>query len=235
MQRRLTHFIPALFGIALCMFIAAAPVAAVAAEGMTSADVQRAVPAAVKTEIVQTAHHEGTEGATEEKEADIGFPQLNYATFPGQIFWILLSLALMYVLMKGAALPGVDSVIAARKDKVDGALSSASSMQEESAKVTSAYEEEIAKAQDSAKATLKTAQAAIAEKHAQKTAAFVEHAQKRTDAAMQSIARAQEEAASWLVDVSAELATDISAHLAGVQTGKAEAKKAVTAVMKEEA
>lgn len=249
-KRRLNSLFIFALGMLMCMTVALAPHSAVAAEdeaeGKTviqgtpipyAAEKKAEKPAveagkssdvAMKMAVPEKAH-EGKEA-----EENVGFPQLNAKTYPSQLFWLFVSFALMYVLMSKLALPRVGEVLDARASHKEGDLKRAAQLQEEATKVKAAYEAAIAKAQAEAQEAQSAAELEISEKIAAENAKFTEAARKRVAAAEQNIARAKDDAVASLADISAEVAAEMVNKIAGVQINKAEAKKAVTAVMQKE-
>jgi F-type H+-transporting ATPase subunit b len=45
-----------------------------------------------------------------------GMPQLDFATFPNQIFWLVVALVVLYLILSRMALPRIGSVMAERRD-----------------------------------------------------------------------------------------------------------------------
>jgi F-type H+-transporting ATPase subunit b len=261
-QRRLTRlFIPA-FGMLLCMTVAFAPLSARAENESGDRDVIHGTPipyeqekkaAAPAPEAAKPAA--GASGAAEDRieparkaervavskkapaeaEENVGFPQLNAKTYPSQVFWLFVSFVLLYALMSKIALPRVGEVLDTRRSHRENDLKRAEQLQEEATKVKAAYEAAIAKAQAEAQDAQRAAEQDASEKIAEKNAEFAEKARKRVAAAEQNIARAKEEALSSLADISADVAAEMANKVAGVQVGKAEARKAVNEVMQKEA
>ena len=50
--------------------------------------------------------------------AKAGMPQLDITTFPNQVFWLLVFLALVYILLSRVALPRIGGTIAHRKGTI---------------------------------------------------------------------------------------------------------------------
>jgi F-type H+-transporting ATPase subunit b len=169
----------------------------------------------------------------EESAGDIGFPQLKQTdTFASQIFWLGVSFVLLYALMSRIALPRVSEVIESRKGKRRHDLDEAGRMSEEAEKIRKSFEASLAKAQIEAQALLVSAGDAAAARTAAESAAFAETARKRLAAAEQNIARAKNDALASLSDISAEIAAEMAGKIAGTAVNKADAKIAVTGLMK---
>jgi F-type H+-transporting ATPase subunit b len=239
LKRRLNSlFIPAF--VLLCMTLAA-PFSAHAADDEAGRVIQGTpIPYEAEKKPVTPAAEAAkpaADKAAEPKEAEenIGFPQLKTATYPSQLFWLFVSFAVLYVLMSKIALPRVGSVLEARQSHKEGDLKRAAQLQEEATKIKAAYEASIAKAQADAQEVTSAAEQEISEKIAAENAKFAEASRKRVATAEQNIARAKDDALASLADISADVAAEMVNKIAGVQIGKVEAKKAVTAVMQKEA
>ena len=61
-------------------------------------------------------------------------PQLDFSTFPSQIFWLAVIFVLLYLLMARVALPRVSAMIDARKARIEGDLERAAQMKTEATK-----------------------------------------------------------------------------------------------------
>src|SRR3989338_9613617 len=70
-----------------------------------------------------------TEAAAEvaHETAKAGMPQLDFSTFPNQIFWLVVTLLVIYFVLSRIALPRIGGVLAQR----DGAITSDLSAAEE--------------------------------------------------------------------------------------------------------
>jgi F-type H+-transporting ATPase subunit b len=161
----------------------------------------------------------------------IGFPQLNAASYPSQLFWLGVAFVLLYALMSKLALPRVGAVLDIRRAQKDGNLTKAGQMNDEAEKIKTAYEKSLAKAQKSAAEALAAAERSISDKTSEAQSRFAENSRKRLVAAEQNIARAKTEALHSLIDISADVATDMVRKVANVEISKADAKKAVTSAM----
>ncbi len=54
-----------------------------------------------------------------------GMPQLNFATWPNQVFWLLVALVIIYIVLTKIAMPRIASVLAERKGRISGDLAAA--------------------------------------------------------------------------------------------------------------
>jgi F-type H+-transporting ATPase subunit b len=80
------------------------------------------------------------------------FPPFLKETFASQLFWLALCFVLLYVLMAKVALPRVDAILQARRDRIAADLAEAQRHKEESEAALAAYEKALADARNRAQA-----------------------------------------------------------------------------------
>src|SRR5882724_8068710 len=100
--------------------------------------------------------HGGAKGATAHTEADGGhkapFPPFQKNTFASQLVSVAIAFVALYLIVSKIALPRVGSVIDKRQDTIDGDLSAAQKLKDESDNALKAYESELAAARSRAQA-----------------------------------------------------------------------------------
>lgn len=79
-----------------------------------------------------------------------GIPQLNFATYPSQIFWLLVSLSLLYVLLSRITLPRIETVIRDRQDTISSDLDKAAEFKQRAQEAEKSYEQALAAAHERA-------------------------------------------------------------------------------------
>jgi F-type H+-transporting ATPase subunit b len=159
-------------------------------------------------------------------------PQLDVSTFPTQIFWLVVTFAVLYVLMAKLAIPRIESAVEGRRTRIEGDLDRAGRMKTEAEAVIAAYEKALADARHQAQLTMKETtdrlNAAAAER--QKAAAKV--IAERTTVAEARIAAAKGAAMENLRGMSIDVARAAAARLVGSEIDEARAGAAVDAVLK---
>lgn len=138
-----------------------------------------------------------------------GMPQLDVTTFGNQIFWLLVTLAVLYWVMSKVALPRIDAVISDRQGAITGDLMQAEDYKKKAKDAEAAYDKALADARTEAgkiiaaqKADIqKELDAAIAKADAE-IAARTAESEKRIGAIRDS---ATADARSVARDVTAEL------------------------------
>ena len=79
--------------------------------------------------------------APEGTEQAAGIPQLDFATFPNQIFWLVVTLVVLYLVTKRVIIPNVGGIMEKRKARMEDDLAQAeqkNAMAEELARETAA-------------------------------------------------------------------------------------------------
>lgn len=84
-----------------------------------------------------------TGAATEHAQ---GMPQLDFSTFPNQIFWLCVTLVVIFVVMNRIALPRIASVLADRHDTIQRDLEKAEMLKQKAVDAEDAYNKALADA-----------------------------------------------------------------------------------------
>jgi F-type H+-transporting ATPase subunit b len=126
-----------------------------------------------------------------------GMPQLDFSTFPNQIFWLLVTLIVIYFVLSRVALPRIGSVLAERQGTITNDIAAAEELKQRAQEAEAAYDKalidaraEASKIVDDAKAEIqakldvkmKDADAKIAAKTAESEKAISEIQAGATDA-----------------------------------------------------
>lgn len=99
--------------------------------------------------------------ATETTEHAQGMPQLDFSTFPNQIFWLVVTLIIVYLLMSRVALPRIASVLAERHGAIQSDLVKAEEMKAKAVEAEAAYNQALADARAEAQTIVADARAEI--------------------------------------------------------------------------
>jgi F-type H+-transporting ATPase subunit b len=90
-----------------------------------------------------------------------GMPQLDFATFPNQIFWLAVTLVVVFLLLSRVVLPRVAGILAERKGAILGDLAAAEELKQKAVAAEKAYQESLVKARSEAAAIIAAAKADI--------------------------------------------------------------------------
>lgn len=103
---------------------------------------------------------EATEAGSHGGEA-VGMPQLDFSTWPNQIFWLLVTLVAIHFLLTRIALPRIGAVLADRKGAITSDLAAAEELKQKALKAEKAYNEALAHARADAAKIVAEARAGI--------------------------------------------------------------------------
>ncbi len=155
-----------------------------------------------------------------------GMPQLDFASFPNQIFWLLVTLALIWWVLTRIALPRISAVLADRQGTITGDLTAAEDYKLKAKDAEAAYERALADARTQAQKIVAGAKAEIQKDLAVATA----HADAEIGArAAESEARINEVRAGALEAVE-NVAKVTAADIVAALGGKVDAKAVAAAV-----
>jgi F-type H+-transporting ATPase subunit b len=86
--------------------------------------------------------------AVEDEAVDkaVGMPQLDFSTYPNQIFWLLVSLVAIYVILNKVALPRIAAVLAERQGTISNDIAAAEDLKQKAVEAEAAYNQALADA-----------------------------------------------------------------------------------------
>jgi F-type H+-transporting ATPase subunit b len=169
----------------------------------------------------ETAHEAGS----------AGMPQLDFSTFPNQIFWLLVALAVIFFVLRSVALPRIGGTLAMRKGTITSDLAAAEELKQKAKDVEKSYNEALVTARAEAAKIVAAAKADIqADLNTAIAKADAEIAAKTADSAKRI-----DEIRAGAATAVAAVAKDTAAELVAALGGSADAKAisaAVTARLK---
>ena len=102
-----------------------------------------------------------TETVEHGAEASAGMPQLDFSTFPNQIFWLVVTLVVIYLVLSRIALPRIGAVLAERSGTITNDIAAAEELKQKAVEAEAAYEKALADARAQANAIVAEAKADI--------------------------------------------------------------------------
>lgn len=90
-----------------------------------------------------------------------GMPQLEFSTFPNQIFWLAVALVALYLILSRVALPRIGSVMAERAGTIANDLAAAEQLKLQAAEAEAAYTKALEDARAAANRVIDEARKAI--------------------------------------------------------------------------
>jgi F-type H+-transporting ATPase subunit b len=163
-----------------------------------------------------------THGAAEQ----VAMPQLDFATFPNQIFWLLVTLVVIYFVLSKVALPRISSVLAERSGTIMNDISAAEELKLKAKDAENAYNQALAEAKAEAQRISGEANVAIQ--------ADLDVALAKADAEIAAKAAESEAAINEIRENAADsvkvVAKDTAKELIAAFGGKADAKTLTAAI-----
>ncbi|MEI6098147.1 MAG: F0F1 ATP synthase subunit B' [Alphaproteobacteria bacterium] len=106
---------------------------------------------------------ETTEAAADlaHETAKVGMPQLDFSLFPNQIFWLLVTLAVIYFILANIALPRIGGTLASRKAAIASDLAAAEELKQKAKAAEKAYDDALVTARAESAKIMAAAQADI--------------------------------------------------------------------------
>jgi F-type H+-transporting ATPase subunit b len=78
--------------------------------------------------------------------ASSGMPQLDFSTFGNQIFWLVVTLVVIYVILSRVALPRIADVLAERRESISNDIAAAEDLKLKAVEAEEAYNKALADA-----------------------------------------------------------------------------------------
>ena len=86
------------------------------------------------------------EGTANAAESAPGMPQLDFSTFPNQIFWLIVTLVVLYLVLSRVALPRIANVLSERHGAIQRDLDKAEEMKRSAIEAENTYNKALADA-----------------------------------------------------------------------------------------
>ncbi len=150
-----------------------------------------------------------------------GMPQLDFGTFPNQVFWLVVALVVIFFVLSRVALPRIAGVLAERQGTITNDIAAAEELKQKAREAEDAYNQALAEARAEAQHIAAEAKAEIhAELEAAKVKADAEIAA-RTAESEKAIARIRAGAVESVKEVAQETAAEIIAVMGSEADAKA--------------
>lgn len=165
-------------------------------------------------------------GKAAEAAESVGMPQLDFSTFPNQIFWLLVALVAIYFVLSKIALPRIGGILADRQGRITRDIEAAEKLKAQALDAEKAYNQALIDARAEAGKIVAAAKADIQADLAKAIAkADAEIAARGAESAKRI-----EEVRAGAVAAVAEVARDTTAAIVAALGGTADAKTVAAAV-----
>lgn len=209
------------FALLAVLGLSVAPVAVYAAE-----DAHHGAEAASDEEAMhsENAHHEAGNAAHAEPD---GLPQLDPSSWPSQIFWLLVTFLVLYVILAKRVLPDISTTVENRKNHLDADLKSAEQLHAEGEAALAAYESSLVQAREAASGKIVEVEQDMKAKADTEMAAFQARSESALHGAEARIEDAKAKAMGQMNDIVAEVAAHAVQKIIGIDMDSQQAKAAV--------
>ena len=144
-----------------------------------------------------------------------GMPQLDFSTFPNQIFWLIVTLLAIYYILSRIALPRIGSVLAERNGTITNDIAAAEELKLKAVEAEEAYEKALTDARSEAQKIAEEARAAAQADLDEAIAKADAEIAARTAESEARIAEVRSGALASIKDVAEETATALVSTLGG--------------------
>lgn len=199
---------------------------------VTSANAQTAPVAeeAAPVEGVESDAAAHTADAAHAEEGKGGLPQLDIATYPSQIFWLLVAFFVLYIGFSKSVLPTIGSVVATRETLIKNTLDSAQALKDRADEIKAAYEQTLDNARGAAVQAVQDVENMAKKKAADQSDAFRKQADDAMKAAEARVQSAKDKALGDMSHIAAEVASVAAEKITGVSTDMQKAKAIVDSI-----
>ena len=174
---------------------------------------------------------ETPEAVAQAGEHATGMPQLDFSTWPNQIFWLVVSLVVIYLILTQVALPRIGAVLAERRGTIINDLAAAEELKAKAVEAEKAYNTALTAARTEAGKIVAKARADIQADLDAAIARADAEISARTAVSEARIAEIRAGAAESVSEVARDTAAEIVTAFGG-KADKAGVKSAVAARLK---
>ena len=160
-----------------------------------------------------------------------GMPQLDISTFPNQIFWLVVTLVVLYFVMSRVALPRVAAVLADRRGAITSDIATAEEFKLKAQAAEEAYHKALAEARAEAGRIIEATKAEMQSELDQQIAKADAEIAARTAESERRILEIRDSAMEMVSDVSKDATKDIL-ELFGAKADARSVNAAVAARLK---
>ena len=160
-------------------------------------------------------------------------PQLDPGSYASQVFWLVVTFVILYVLMWKVALPRVSALLRERQERIDDDLEKAQRLKTEAEAVLASYEQAMAEGRNKAQVALREAADRVAKEAADRQAEATARLDRETEEAERRIEAAKRAALDNVRQVASEAARAAAAKLIGAEVNTAEADDVAGRVIRE--
>ncbi len=165
--------------------------------------------------------------AEEHHAESAGFPPFDPTYFPTQIFWLIITFGLLYIILSRVFLPRIGETLEERSSRIADDLDSASRMQRDAEQAVADYGRALADARAKAHNVAEATKKSVDDEVARELEAADAEAAKAAEAAEQRIRKIRGDALANIDNIAADVAQAAVEKLTGKKLPVATVKKAI--------
>jgi len=166
-------------------------------------------------------------------EHAVGMPQLDISTFSNQIFWLVITLGIIYFVLSKIALPRIASVLSDRQMTISNDIARAEDLKQSAVNAENAYNLALSEARSEAQTIIDEAKAEIKQEFLEATEKADVEISKRAAESEKAILEIRKGALKAIEEVANDTAQAILGKVMPSLNDKKTIKKAVSGRMKE--
>jgi F-type H+-transporting ATPase subunit b len=159
-------------------------------------------------------------------------PQLDFTTFPSQIFWLAVSFLVLWAIMHRIAIPTIRGVLQNRQTRISEDLSKAEKLKEEAESAEADFTSVIVNARSKASATLSNVREEAAKESDKRHQKLDETFARQAKESEHRVEVIKNEAIEQMSPITVEVTQEILKKLINVNVDKSKVEKAVASVAK---
>lgn len=171
------------------------------------------------------AESSGHSGAAQHSSG--GLPQLDIATFPSQIFWLVVVFSFLMIFFSKKTIPDISKTLESRNDRIQTDLENAEKLRKEVEDVHESYESGLSNAREQATSVYKEVEVYVQNLSIKKQDELREKSEKEVKALEKKITSAVNSVMNDMERIAAQVAIDATAKIIGVEVDQNEATKIV--------
>ncbi|SLN36947.1 F0F1 ATP synthase subunit B' [Roseisalinus antarcticus] len=144
-----------------------------------------------------------------------GMPQLDFSTFPNQIFWLVVTLVAIYLVLSRVALPRIGAILAERTGTISNDIAAAEDLKLRTQEAEAAYQQALADARSEANKIAEETRATIQAELDKELATADEQIGAKTAESEKAIAEIRAGAMDAVHEVATDVAREIVTALGG--------------------
>ena len=160
-------------------------------------------------------------------EKSSGMPQLDVTTFSSQIFWLIFTFAITYIILTLVITPKLSEILNIRKYKIENDLFEAKKAREEAEKNKSDQEKSLLEAKLNAQEMVKKVTESTKLSLAKSNEKSKQDLTNMLSSAEKNISKLKNDGLKNVSKIAAELSLDVSLKIAGLSTSKDKVDRAI--------